>query len=53
VFLIKQNPTFFEPLGARGFGFQMTICAQCKEPHGFNIMVPAIAPPPAQKILLS
>jgi len=54
VYLVKQNQTFFEPLGARGFGMQITICAQCKEITGYQIMVPAIVPPPARgKIQLS
>ncbi len=52
VFLVKQNANFFVPLGA-SMGMQITLCAQCKEVMGFQVMSPAIAQPAPPSIVLS
>jgi hypothetical protein len=44
VFLIKQNANFFAPLGAPGIGMQISLCAQCKEIMGFQVISPAAHP---------
>jgi len=38
VFLIKVNEGFFGPLGAPNMGMQMSLCAQCKEVMGFQVV---------------
>lgn len=52
VFLIKQNVNFFTPLGAQGMGMQISLCAQCKEIMGFQVISPAIARPPSSIVVV-
>lgn len=53
VILVKQNANFFAALGAPGIGMQISICAQCKEIMGFQVLTPAIAQPARPSIVLS
>lgn len=45
VVLNKLNENFFAPLGAPGMGMLISICAQCKEVLGFQVVTPRVRPP--------